>query len=619
MAITTSINFDNEANFTLTNAQIDGSLAKLGFVPNPEQTFSEDFADDTGFTYDSDKAEFDSGILRQKDQTPTDALFHSKFSTKDANWSDGSEVGTLVGDATVSGDKLNLTDSNDNYLEYSGVSNTPSGDQACIRFTYTPNVSGAVSGHRYLYTSSNTEDNIANLIRLFVLSNNTLLRWDIYDSSGTFISTVQTGNNLTLTAGVPLEIELNFDTTSGEHRLFVDGINVNGLQTGTGTRSDDSTIIRIGKDYTSASNNGINGTIDDLTIYNSVQHTSNYTPSENLPIKKYSGAKVDGPNFVYSGLGTVLSVDDGSITETGSARYIIGLQYWTGTEWAVSDGTYAQANNFATILANLETFDTGGGGVLPWSVVFTDSNTLSSVDEFSVEVTGQKYATEGTILSNTSMFATDINSFSSVLNEDDADVDIKFIQKVDTGNKYWNGSAWANSNGTFSQANTLQEVIDNIENLISANSEIKTLNILKTADQLKSPTITSIEYNYDFGANDVGSPSTCNVCGFLKDIQGNPISDATVKVSLKVNRKQYNEANNAVIDFNTIEDTTDDSGFFSLKLIRTSEYDKSSYHTGQYTLIVEKNGVRLDRFKNGSILFEVPDQTEVNISELIDF
>ena len=70
------------------------------------------------------------------------------------------------------------------------------------------------------------------------------------------------------------------DVTLGEYRLFIDGAEINGLQTSAGshTRTDEAgAIIRVGRNYTASADSGINSLIDDVQLFNIVQHTESFT------------------------------------------------------------------------------------------------------------------------------------------------------------------------------------------------------------------------------------------------------------------------------------------------------------------------------------------------------
>lgn len=614
MAITTVFSFDDEEDFQLSNVQIENETAKLGYVDNPGQIFSEDFADDTGFTYDASLAEFVGGVLRQKDQTPNNSVIGALYnSSLNANWNkDGSTSGILNGVPIIDSNKMVCTGSQGVSYAISNMYTT-----GAAKVKYTPNYTGSPSININILSMVSTDGTDRIVLTHSPSGDNFRITLTTGVSNHILVAETIGANSIGLIAGTEYELELNWDQSSGTIRLFRNGSLHGTLTPGSWTFDTVPAFFQIGA--STEIYNRAKGSFEDAILFNTIQHSSAYVSGYTLSEYIYLENKIDGQPFIYTGLGSILSVDDATFSEIGSPRYIIGLQYWNGSAWVASDGTYAQANDYTTLIANLSAFDPSGAEDVPWSVIFPDSNSQSSIDEFSVEVTGQKYSSEGSILTNSSIYSSDINSFSSNLDEADSDIDIGFIQQVNGTNKYWDGSAWVDSDGTFSQSNTLSEVQSNIDTLISGNSEVKLKILLKTLDGTKTPTIEDATYNFNFGTVTPSDPDTCKVYGFLRDIENKPITDATVTISLKESNRQYNKASDNVIFNGSVQKTTDSEGFFYSELIRTSEFYKSDFHTGKYVITIVKDDIKIKRFMTGPILFEVPDQTEYNITKLISF
>lgn len=609
MSITQSLSFDNALNFTKVNTEIDGSIARLEIVPNPGQFFSEDFADDIGFTYDNTKAEFNAGILRQKDLRPTDSALAATYtSSKNLSWANsGSLVATDIGTPVLNAGKLECHGYANNAVQYSNANVGSNGDTGAIKLRYTPNYSGTPAQNITIVELAPTSGN-ANKMVLFHSSTGTL-RLSAYNSAGVAQHSAATfGAAWSPVSGTEYEIEMNWDTTTGAIRLFVNGVLQGSMPATVYARSTTATLLYIGAGivYPVA-----NAAFNDVILFDTVQHTAGYTPGYTLPEFIYAGSKVDGPNFTYTGLGGVISLDDGSIVEVGTPRFIVGLKYWNGSAWVVSNGTYSQANSFAVVLANLTSFVTGGGGILPWSVVFTDSNTLSSVDEFEVEVTGQKYSPTGYIEPVQAVYAKELYSLAHDITET-AGSFIKIILKLDGVLKYWNGSAWATSNGSFAQANTLAEVNTNIAELISSgNHEVFFRWVFTTSVNTETAEIATADIEYDFGALGV-DPATCVVYGYLRDVSGAPVANASVRFNVvKSNSSQYKEAASAIID-GSVTVTTDDYGYFSCTLIRSSEYENGA----SYGIEIAR-GNTFSKVKNSggvALTFTVDDAVTLDIT-----
>ena len=394
MALQKTFPFNTASNYTFdgNSIEITGGKAQLKLVDNASQSFNQDFSSSTGFTFDSDDTEFSGGQVQQKDTTPANALHYGSYTVnQDLAWADGGATGTITGTVSTSSGALVISTGTNNYVQYDAASNAASGNTGAVRFRIRPNYSGAPSANNYIWVTSNAESNIANMVRIVHIGTN--LRWDIYDSSGVVIKTVQTGNVWNPVSGTIYEIELNFDTTNGEYRLFIDGTNINGLQTSTaGTRNQTAGIIRIGKDYTAASNTVDAFDILDVTMFDAVQHTANYTPSwTNFNETVYITDTITAPTFTYSGLGDVQSFDSFTTTESGSPRYILNGNYWTGSAWASSDDSYLQASPASDVNTNISALTPAD--TLIFKVVTDDSNTQMSVSDLTVGYAGQIYPT----------------------------------------------------------------------------------------------------------------------------------------------------------------------------------------------------------------------------------
>src|SRR5678816_73405 len=83
-----SYTFDSAENYDFDEDLVEFSSgsAKLKLAES-EDSYSQSFASDTDFEYDSALAEFVGGLLRQKDQRPANALLGASYSSSvDASW-----------------------------------------------------------------------------------------------------------------------------------------------------------------------------------------------------------------------------------------------------------------------------------------------------------------------------------------------------------------------------------------------------------------------------------------------------------------------------------------------------------------------------------------------------
>lgn len=81
------------------------------------------------------------------------------------------------------------------------------------------------------------------------------------------------------TVGQWYHIEVAFDMAAPRLLVFIDGVKITDTTSGsTGSRGTGAEAIVIGN-YTDGSNTFVQSVLDDLRIYNTIQHTANFTPS----------------------------------------------------------------------------------------------------------------------------------------------------------------------------------------------------------------------------------------------------------------------------------------------------------------------------------------------------
>lgn len=606
MAITSTYTFDDTNNFTKSNTSVSGGNAELEIVDNPGQNFSQDFSSSSGFTFDNSKAEFSGGQVQQKDQTAASSILATQFSTKDLNWhkGGGSLTGTLNGAPTFGTGKMVCTGTQGVYF----TRNTSTIETH--KFKYTPNYSTSPPANVNLLTLWNGTNNNDRIFVTNSPSGNNI-RLNASNSSGTDLFGLAVVGGWTPVAGQEYEFEVVIDSVAGTIRVFIDG-NLLGTQSpGSWSRNAAASRAYIGASPTVY--NRAEGSFDDYISFNNAQHTSSYTPGYTIAPFIYTTTNVGLPNFSYTGLGTVQAVESSAIVEAGSPRYTVGGQYWNGSSWAVSNGTYAQANDSATVVANLDQINVTGATSIPVTIYFTESNTQSSVDDIDVTVTGQKYADEGYIEPAQAIQAASLSAYTeSVTNT--ANTDLKIIIKVDGTLKYWNGSAWVDSDGTSSQASDAADVNSNLSSLdLGQNSSVFVRWILTTTSNTETPQLSESSITYDFGGVETDTQE-CIIYGYIKDIAGQPVEGAVITFSLeKSSRSAYSEANANVILDPDVSATTDATGYFEQPLVRSSEYESG---TATYKVILTIGQNSISKNNNANLTFTVPDAVSKDITDL---
>lgn len=577
MAIELNYPFTAPSNYTFDSDKIEISsgLVKLK-LQQDDVDFTEDFADDTDFTYDFDLVEFSSGQVQQKDTRPANSTFYASYTNNvNGNWGNGLLIGSPIGGASVSGGKLDLAHSDVRYVDYDADGNADSQQTGCIRFKLTTNYSGNPGSIQSFVIISKTDGDATNAIKIFQSS--TLLFVTINNNvGGTIVSNAETWNPVIDTE---YEIELNWDITTGETRLFVDGVQLGSTLTDTGIRSSDIGLLRAGAD--TGGSNSSNFFINDLIVFDTVQHTSNYTPDwSNIYETIYVESSVILPEMEHAGAGTIKLFNSFLTTETESPRYTLQIGrsgdylYWTGSAWVVSDGTYSQANDAATFNTNCGSLDVDGENYGQFKIIFPGTNTQNSVDELTANINVDiGYLTTNPTIEMITGFRTDgLEGFTETSTKTGND-EIKYIIKKGSTWYYHNGSSWTVSNETYNQSNTAVEIETNKTSLLDDSTQCYIKAFLHSDDGTTSPELDNIKVEYSFGGEIPDTIDTCIVWGYLKDNQGNP-DQSTITVFLNKDRVLYKT--NTTIVSERITVTPDDVGYWEVELIETENMEDDS-------------------------------------------
>ncbi len=335
------------------------------------------YVNPANFTFDSSVVEFDGSRAKLKSLLALPVTFAASFGTDfNAHYGLGTLTGTAFGSPTVSGGKLNLTGNVANkYVDWSGTGNSNHPTTGAWRFKYTPNYSGNPANLQQIITVSAAAGNIMNQMQLQHASSDGQLLLATHGSNSIF----QTGGTGAFGIWVPVtgqtyEIEVNYDFTgAGACRIFIDGVQKGSTLVGTATRNNTMALLRVGGSatYTGA----VNFSIDDLHIFNSVQHTANYTPG--AEVSNYS---TTNPSIkVVSAIATddVLTFEAvTSATGLDAVKFQLEvdgiLKYWNGTAWVTAFG-YAQSNTIAEINTNSPALLSAGAEVKLVAYLHSDS------------------------------------------------------------------------------------------------------------------------------------------------------------------------------------------------------------------------------------------------------
>lgn len=600
-----SFGYSDSADFSFNASEIElvGGKAQLkNQVGNA--SFSEDFADDTDFTYDSDKTEFAGGLVRQKSQRPANATFGATFTVGEtASWGDGILSGILVGGASVTGGKLVIAAAN-HLATYAAASNMNIQQVGTIRFKFTPGYTGAPSSTSFLFDSGGTASPYRNRIGIYHFTDG-IIYISVKDNTGANIFSHGFGA-WSPTSGTPYEIELDLDVTAGASRLFINGVQSGSTDTATGTRDlTGCTLFVIGN--TTGGTAGAIGSYDDIILFSTAQHTTNYTPGFALPAADYVTTTVTLPEIEHTLPGDLFLVNSFATTEVNAPRYTIQIGqsgnylYWDSAAWVTSDGSYAQATSASDFNTNCGALDVDGEQYGQFKIHFTDSNTLSSVANLEVNLsmnTGY-LTTNPSITTNTSFFASELIDFVATQTEAGSDL-VKHILIIGGTPKYWNGAAIVTSNGTYAQSNTVAEITTNILAFLSTRHEVSLKSFLHSDDGTTTPNIDTIEIEYTSALSAPSLPDLVQLEGFVYGHNGALDSEV-------IYIRPYNEGfqNPGIVHKYAWETltTTNSDGWFSANIFKqpSQKYWELKIGTKRYRIELESGLVN----NLSSIYYEV--------------
>lgn len=579
--------FDSESGLTFdpTKMLVAGGKLGLNLIDNPGQHFLNPFDSDVGHTYDSAKLEFVGGKLQQKDQRPAAGMAYANYETnKDLNWGRGTFTGTLGGNASVHDGYLDLNTGG--YIEYP-VNNFVgmTGSAGCIRKRISFGYTGAAATTQYIIQTS---PSIA--ARVYLVHNSTFIQCYITNTAGTTIYSMTFSWTPSSTSTI-YEFEVNWTSTNAY--VFINGVKQDEDTGSLGMIAP--TLFRIGGDANTKLK------IYDLIVYNTLQHSSNYTPSwTGIPNAAYADAYDDFPLWEYYGAGELQSVDMPVVVTQGNEKWVLGGYYWNGSVWAVSNKTYAQASIMADNFANLWTLlDIVGIEQIVNTIVFPPGNTQGYMD---VEYVGQIYPTDNPKAEiDLTWYIEALIDFDETATKTGSD-EIKYILKKD-GTKYWfNVGVLEESDGTYSQSNTAAEILAVIDQFTTARVLFGVDIFLHSDDGLTMPELDLLSIEYDFAGGVADAIEKCIVWGVAKDNEGNANTDP-IKIFLSKDAVKYKTG--TMLLQRVVSVTPDSTGYWEAELVETENMETGIHY------VFQMDGI--------SYFKDVPNEATKNFNDLEDY
>lgn len=300
----------------------------------------------------------------------------------------------------------------------------------------------------------------------------------------------------------------------------------------------------------------------------------------------YVTTTVTTPELEYTGAGMLVSFDVFTTTEVGSPQYTLQIGrsgnylYWSGSAWVTSNGTYAQSNDKVTFQAHVATLDVSGEVYGQFKIHFTDSNTISSISALEATLTGQEYSgSNPTVVPLVTFLTPLLISFTPTTSISGSD-NVKYILTKNSYPFYWSGTAWVTSDGTYSQSNTVAEVVAHIATFIDDNTTIGLKIFLHSATGATTPKILNLVVEYTFGGEPADVIDKCSVWGYQKNDLGVPdVTPFTIQLNSDTVKYKTNTTLRRVVH----SVTPDDVGYFEVDLIETTNMPIGSGYIVKYS------------------------------------
>lgn len=469
------------------------------------------------YTYDSAKIEVTGGVAQLIDVFP--GTFYASYNVDvDGDEGDGVLTGTAVGGASVSGGKLDLKGETKQHVHYDATDNADHAQQGAVRFKLTPNYNGKPGSWQAFFVICKADSDIKNRIEMRHSPSAGQLQFRINDQNGSSIGTFTLANWLP-NGGQEYEMEFNYDFDGNASRLFIDGVQHGSTMATLGVRNaSEIDFLAVGRDYND--NETANFEVADFAVFDSVQHTSDYTPLGSPPWDNYP---TDNPTIVPTS-GFVFTTAINSFTETATKPSGTAIQYhvsddngttwyyWTGAAWAVTDDTFAQSNDAATINTNISSL-ASSGTFLFRALLNSDGSDTPQLDNVQVTDTPSYSTTDDLYIDTKDTSQIDTSSILSFVSADitnvlPASTDIRVLVSTNDRASWltWNGSAWAAPTSATDRDDATS--ITDFENNITSLTPGSTFDIrvfLQTSDSSTTPQILNINVIGDTGFKTSGN------------------------------------------------------------------------------------------------------------------
>lgn len=223
---------------------------------------------------------------------PLSSTFGGDFNeNQNADWANGSDVGTLVGTASVDDSYIKNVGITGNYVSWSATANADHAVRGAIRLKIIPLYSGSPSGDPVFYH-----------VKQFGSDNNSILIFHNNDPSGSLlvkiydqagVNTIYGAGSWLPTAGEEYEFEFNYDFSITLGEFFINGIKTSSFAP---VKTLNPALMQGMYCGTISQSSSSNFWCNSIMIFNAIQHSTDYVV-KSFPLQVIAGDLIE----VWSG------------------------------------------------------------------------------------------------------------------------------------------------------------------------------------------------------------------------------------------------------------------------------------------------------------------------------
>ncbi len=214
-----------------------------------------------------------------------------------------------------------------------------------------------------------------------------------------------------------------------------------------------------------------------------------------------------------------------------------------------------------------------------------------------------------TVVTDGAILTSEVEEFTEIVSEPSPS-DVRWVLRVNGTDKWWDGAAWSDSDGTYAQTNDAATINTNASALALSplGTQVRPVAFLGSTDGIAVPTITSCTFGYCLVVAEPDAPRECVVYGFDQLIDGTNRVGVEIYVEALFGFTHGAHIQRSGPD-GRISGTTDAEGRIQFQLVETETINLSPYQ-----FVIDDGG---DSLPDTYGPIQVPDAVQVAFGDLI--